>query len=256
MANDKKLGLALGGGGPRGIAHIGFLKAMEDNGIKPDFMTGTSVGALVAALYSFDVPLLEQKEYAQSMTWSTITKIKLSRYALVTNENIRLIITHFLGSKKIEDAKIPLAIIACDIASGDKIVLRSGDVADAIMASSAIPGIFAPVKINDRLLVDGGVIENVPISPLPDMGAEVIVASDLMAKRIKKQPTGVIDIINNSFNIMISHSQQYHSAKTDIVVKPELAELSKVDKETLEKIYEEGRRCGQTHIKNIKELIN
>lgn len=252
---NKKLGLALGGGGPRGVAHIGLLKALEEGGIKPDLVSGTSVGALVGALYSFGVALDEIKEYALNMSWSDITKVKLSSYALMSNENIRQIITRFIGEKNIEDAAIPLSIVTCDITSGDKVTLNQGSLAQAIMASSAIPGIFMPVNIGGRLLVDGGVVENVPISALEENGADIILACDLATKGIKNQPENIVDVINNAFRIMISHSRQFHTAQPDFVLKPQLTAIIKADKKTLNMYFDEGYETTKKNLDKIAGLL-
>lgn len=251
-----KIGIALSGGGPRGIAHIGFIQALHDLGITPSAVTGTSVGSLVGALYCFGVPLEKQRVFAEEMTWASVSRLSPSRYALATNENIASIIDHFFGKKNIEESNIPLAIVATDISNGEKIILRKGDVATAIMASSAIPGMFAPVTIKNRMLVDGGVIENLPLSPLKDMPADFIVANDLMTFRLKQKPTGVSEVINNAFYILISNTRQYHDESAQLIIKPKITSLGRTDKKTLKQMYQAGYEATMEQSQAIQSYVS
>jgi NTE family protein len=178
-----RIGLALGGGATCGLAHSGVLKALEDHHIRPDCISGSSIGAFAATLYAFGVPIKEMRRVGQGMTPLNVSKLNLSRYAMFSNEELGKLILAEIGKARSEDAKIPLAIMATDIGSGEKIVLRRGEVAPAVMASSATPGIYMPVRIDGRMLMDGGIVEDVPISPLHVMDAENIIAVNLSAER-------------------------------------------------------------------------
>ena len=131
------IGLALSGGAARGIAHIGVLKALEEQDIPIKFISGTSVGAIIAALYAFDIELDEIGRFAKSLNLSKVSSFKLSKYGLFDNHNLKDLLYQYIGDSRIEDSKLPLAIIATDISSGEKVILNSGSVCDAVCASSA-----------------------------------------------------------------------------------------------------------------------
>jgi NTE family protein len=141
------LGLALSGGASRGITHVGVLKAFHDTNVKIDCLSGTSIGALVAALYAFGIPVEDIHRQALEMNWLKISSLKISRSALLSNKVIGEIVENYIGEANIENSPIPLAIVTTDITTGEKVVLRRGNIARAVMASSSIPGIFTPVRI-------------------------------------------------------------------------------------------------------------
>lgn len=158
----KKIGLALGGGAVLGAAHVGVLRALDEQNIKINYITGTSIGALVAALFAFGKTWKEIELIALELKWLDITSITLSKYALLTNEKLGELLIKHIGNRNIEDSEIPLAFITTDISNGEKIVLNKGPVTTAVMASTCIPGIFKPIEIDGKMLVDGGIAENVP----------------------------------------------------------------------------------------------
>ena len=163
---NTKIGLALGGGAAKGIAHVGVLKALEDQKVSIRYIAGTSVGAIIASLYAFNVSVDDIGGLAKRLTMSKVTSFKLSKTGFFTTASLRDLIVEYIGEVNIEDAKIPLAIVATDIRNGEEIILRKGSVADAVSASAAIPGIYIPVEIDNRSLVDGGLVQNVPIEAL------------------------------------------------------------------------------------------
>lgn len=257
MIKKKKIGFALGGGGVRGIAHIGAMKALAESGIRPDLLSGTSVGSLIASFYAFGIDIDKQKIIAQNMRWRKITKIKVPRYGLVSNQNLRKVIEQTVGrGKRIEQARLPLAIISTNIATGDKIILKKGDLAEAIMASSAVPGIFSPITIKKEMLVDGGLTENVPISPLKEMGADIIIAIDLMKKPLPRKPKNITEVISNSFYIMLEQSRKNNNYQTNVLIQPKLPTYVRTDYESLTKMYQQGYREAKKHIKNILKILN
>jgi NTE family protein len=158
LKKKKNIGLALGGGVVLGAAHIGVLKAIDEFNIKISHIGGTSIGALIAALYAFGISWKDIKSIALELGWFDITGLSLSKYGLLSNKDIGKIITDTLGDVKFEDSNIPLAAIATDISTGNNVVLTKGRVAVGIMASTCIPGVFLPVEINGELLVDGGIV--------------------------------------------------------------------------------------------------
>jgi NTE family protein len=249
------LGLALTGGGTRGFAHIGALQALEKNVIRPDCISGTSIGALATALYAFGVPLQEIRDVGQGMSPVHISKLRLSRFALFSNEELAILIQSKIGKARIEDSLIPLAIMAVDIGTGEKIVLRQGEVAPAVMASNAVPGIYRPVYIDGRMLVDGGIAEDVPISPLRPMGADLVVAVNLSAERQYRTPEDIIDIILNANYIAIDEDSKVQVRAAYVLIEPRLSHFPRMDVSKIDELMAEGYRATEASIDKIRRLL-
>ena len=247
--------MALSGGGTRGLAHIGVLQALEDNGIRPDYLSGTSIGAFAAALYAFGVPLQEIRNVGQGMSPVNVSKLKLSRFALFSNEELGRLIQSKIGKARIEDALIPLAIIAADIGTGEKMVLRQGEVAPAVMASNAIPGIYRPIYIDGRMMVDGGIVEDVPISPLRPMGADTIVAVNLSAGRKYRPPEDIIDILLNAFDIAIDEDTRRQIKTADVLIEPQLSDFRRMDVSQIDALIAEGYRSTAASVEKIRAAL-
>jgi NTE family protein len=251
----RRLGLALSGGGTRGLAHIGVLQAFEDSGIRPDYLSGTSIGAFAASLYAFGVPLREIRSIGQGMSPVNVSKLKLSRYALFSNEELARLIQSKIGKARIEEALIPLAVIAVDIGTGEKIVLRQGEVAPAVMASNAVPGIYRPVIIDGRMMVDGGIVEDVPISPLRPMGADTVVAVNLSADRRYRPPDDIIDIILNALDIAIDEDTKAQVKAADVLIEPQLSHFRRMDVSQIDALIAEGYRAASASVEKIRAAL-
>lgn len=254
----KKIGLALGGGAVLGAAHVGVLRAIKEKEIEVQFIAGTSIGAFVAAFYAFGKSWEEIHHIAADLKWLDITQIALSQYGLLSNDKIGELIGEHIGKKKkIEDAEIPLALVATDISNGEKVVLDKGSVADAVMASTAIPGIFNPVEIGKKMLVDGGVVENVPIKTTRDLGAEYIIGVDLNARDKTEKPSNILDVLLNSYQFMREVSSELQTEKADLMIKPDLSEFNRSDMDQvddlMEKGYREAKKALEKGGKNIIE---
>jgi len=245
-----KVGLALGGGFVLGAAHIGVLRAMEEKGFQLAAISGTSVGALVAAFYAFGIPPHEIEEMAASSHWFDISSLQLTRFSLLSNDRLAKIIRTRLGDVNIEDARIPLSIVATDLITGERVVLERGNLAEAVRASTSIPGIYAPVEIHGRLLVDGGLVENVPISPLKQRGVDFTIAVDVGANRRFQKPENIMDVIANSISISIRQSTRTQWRQADLVIAPDMTARSRVNMQQVRELakvgYDEAmNRLGQ-----------
>lgn len=237
----KKLGLALGGGAALGAAHIGVLKAFEELNIEPDFISGTSIGAFVAAHYAFGTPVDELEEIALNLNWLDVGGFKLSKLGLLSNERLGKKILDQLGKVNIEESAIPLAMIATDISKGEKVILKEGPLYKAVMASTCLPGIFVPVEWDNMLLVDGVLCENVPVSPLRTMGAKDIIGVDLTTNRDYKKPEDIIDVLSNTFDIGLNNmiKEQMEDKKTTWI-QPKLTAYNKADTRQTKQLINEG----------------
>lgn len=239
--SKKKVGLALGGGAVLGASHIGVLKAMEEKGYEVTHITGTSIGAFVAGLYAFGTTVEKLEEIALNLDWLAITSFKFSQMGILTNKKIGGMICEILGEKNIEDSSIPLSMIAMDISSGKKVVMDKGALHTAVMASTCLPGIFTPVERDDLLLVDGVLCENVPITPLRDLGAKDIIAVDLTTNRSYKRPDDIVDVLTNTFDIGLNNMIKEQLEESDVLmIQPVLSAYNKADTRKAEQLIEEG----------------
>ena len=242
-----KVGLALGGGGVLGAAHIGVLQALEEKEVTITHITGTSIGSLIAALYAFGKTVDEIKEIALDLKWINVSDISISKFALLSNEKLGKVLEEHIGDKNIEDAVIPLGIVATNISTGEKVVLDKGPVSRAVMASSCIPGVFEPVEMDGMLLVDGGILENVPLQTVQDLGADYIVGVDLHAKYANERPKNILDVLINSFHITMMASSKLQTEVADLMIKPDLSGFNLTDtgqvKDLMKQGYEEAHKA-------------
>jgi NTE family protein len=236
----KSTGLALGGGGVLGAAHIGVLQALEEEEITITHIAGTSIGALIATLYAFGKSVDEIKEIALDLKWMQVTDISISKFALLSNKKLGKVLEEHIGDKNIEDADIPLGIVAANISTGEKVVLDKGLVATAVKASSSIPGIFEPVTMDDLMLVDGGIVENVPIQTVQDLGADYIVGVDLHANYSNGKPENILDVLMNSFHIILMASVKQRTDVVDLMIKPDLSDFNYTDTGQVKDLIRQG----------------
>ncbi len=232
--------LALGGGAVLGAAHIGVLKALDERAIKINCISGTSIGALIATLYAFGQSPREIEDIVADLDWLDVTSFTLSRYGILSNDELGQHVTDVLGDVEFNQAQIPLSLIATDLASGEKVILDHGQVAPAVMASSCIPGVFVPVEIDNRLLVDGGLVENVPVSPLRRVSAEFVVGVDLNAGRHYQRPDDIIDVLANAIDIAIDNVTRSQTSEADLIIAPELNSYSRRDTSRIAELIDEG----------------
>lgn len=226
---NTKIGLALGGGAAKGIAHIGVLQAFEEEQLTISYISGTSVGALVASYYAFGKPIDEILSIGETLNLKSIVNFTFAKRGLFTTDAIKDMVHRDLGDVNIEQANIPLAICTADIETGEQVVFRQGNLADAICASMAVPGLFVPVQMGKRLLVDGGIIENVPISPLEKMGAGIIIAIDLNGVKKYVHPNNTLDVVSNAINIGMDLKTREQLKKADLKVSLDLSHYNRTN---------------------------
>ncbi len=244
LKTDSEIGLALGGGAVLGAVHIGILKAFEEDNIKINCISGTSIGSFIATLFAFGKSAREIEEIVSDQGWLDISSLTLNKMGFLSNEKLGDLISANTDNKSFKDTSIPLAIVACDIVTGDKIVLTTGNVADAVMASTCIPGIFKPIEIRENILVDGGIIENIPISPLKEFGCDIIVGVDLTHVQ-NIQPKNMLDVLMNTLNITQKNSAQLQSDHADIVITPDLSSFNIVDTKQIPSLIEVGYKYAK-----------
>lgn len=217
------IGLALGGGFARGIVHVGVLKVLEEENIPVRFIAGTSVGALVGAAYCSGVTPAELEQIASRVRFRDLARWTLSRYGFATNLRMTNFLNRILKVKTFEELRTPLAITATDFATGEGVVFRSGPLADAVRASCAYPGVFLPVTINGRLLVDGMLAHSLPSQPVRDMGAERVIAVNLKSTwNSADGPRHIFDVIGQCFSIAQNMNCAASRNCADLVIEPDV----------------------------------
>ncbi len=218
------LGVALGGGFARGIAHIGVLKVLEEEGIPVRVVTGTSVGALIGASYCSGLCSADLEEVARSVRFTTFARWTLSRYGFASNDRMVSFLTRILRVKTFEELRIPLGVTATDFNTGEGVVFHSGTIIDPVRASCAYPGMFLPVNIRGRWLVDGMLSHPVPTRPLREMGADRVLAVHLKGQWSKNgAPRHLFDVIGQSFAIAQDRMSDSWRGAADLVIEPDVA---------------------------------
>jgi len=229
------IGVALGGGFARGMAHIGVLKVLEEEGIPIRFVTGTSVGALIGAAYCSGLPLEDLEKVAHSCRFTTFARWTVSRYGFASNDRMVAFLTRTLRVKTFEELRIPLGVTATDFNTGEGVVFHSGSIIDPVRASCAYPGMFLPVEIRGRYLVDGMLSHPVPTRPLREMGAERVLAVHLRGTWAKGgAPRHLFDVIGQSFAIAQDAMSGLWKSAADVVVEPDVAGFA----------YDDFKRAG------------
>ncbi len=260
---SKKIGLALGSGGARGIAHIGVLKELEKNNIKIDYLAGCSMGALIGGSYALSKNIKELEEIALSFNkrWSLnkIADLNLPHKSLIKGFKVSNFIKSLVYDKKFNETKIPLKIIATELASGDEVVLDKGKISDAIRASISLPGIFPLIKINNKYLLDGGLVNPTPADIVQKMGADITIAVDFIinSKQEFKNP-GIFTVLMQSYEIMREQAVKHRikEKKNLIIIKPDIrSAIDSFKFRDIEKIIESGAKATRKAMPQIKSLI-
>jgi NTE family protein len=249
-----KIGLALGGGFARGLAHIGVLKVFEQERIPIDFIAGTSVGAVIGASYASGLSAQELCEIAGLVRFKDFSRWAISRFGLFSNDRMLPFLRKILRCKTFEELRIPFAVTATDIRTGEAVVFTSGDLAGPVRASCAYPGMFQPVEIGGRLLVDGLLAHAVPAAPLREMGAERVVSVHLPAAWVKADgPRHVFDIIGQCFSIAQDRMGGLWRSISDLVMEPEIGNFAYDDFERAPELIQAGEIAARAVVPKIRE---
>ena len=252
-----RLGLALGGGAARGFAHVGVIQVLEANGIRPDVVAGTSAGSLVAALYASGKHAAELERVAMGMDEATLTDwtMPLASRGLLRGEALARYVRQAVGGRLIEQMALPLGILATDLGNGQGVLFRRGDTAQAVRASSAVPGVFNPVAIAGHEYVDGGLVAPVPVRQAREMGAEVVLAIDISADPQDIPANGLFSLLPKTTAIMGQSINRLELARADVVVRPSLAGVGSADFASRQRSIEAGRAAMQAALPRLKLLL-
>ncbi len=252
-----KLALALGGGAARGFAHIGVIQVLEENGIKPDMVVGTSAGSLVAAFYASGKTGAQLQWLADSMDESQLTDwtVPFLSRGMLRGEALGRYVNSQLNGAKIEDLKMPLGIVATDLQTGEGILFRRGDIATAVRASSAVPSLFEPVRIGNKDYVDGGLVSPVPVRYARQMGADIVIAVDISSRPEDAKTTDMLKVLLQTFSIMGKNISQLEMAQAEVVVRPALPDVGSAEFTARKKSIEAGRAAMKLALPALKAAL-
>jgi NTE family protein len=255
----KKIGLALSGGGARGFAHVGVLKALAENNIPIDVIAGTSAGSIVGGAFAAGMSADDVMKMASRVRWGNMIRPSLSPLGVLSNAPMGRFIGQELPVSTFEEMPIPFAAVACDFATGDEVVFKEkGDLAFAIRASCAVPGVFAPLRHADgRLLVDGGVISPTPVEALWAMGADVVIAVDLVAcgATFRAEPRSALGMMFQSAMMLLRTASINQHYRADIVIIPQIAHLRPDQINKRDEFVALGYAAASEGIASIRKLV-
>ncbi len=254
---EPKIALVLGGGGAKGFAHVGVIRVLEQEKIPIHMIVGTSVGSLIGGIYAsnpdaFQLEWLSFKIEKNDLLDASVVYSKLGPVQGTRLENF---LEQNIKTKKVEDTKIPLFPIATDLNTGQTVILEKGSLSRAIHASCAVPGIFVPVTFDNRTLVDGGITDNIACDVARHKGADIIIAVSLQKDIKNYQIDSVIDVIAQSLNIMMRETSRQRLRLADVVIEPDVKDVSLLDFSQKKMLMEEGIKAARKAVPRIKELI-
>ena len=252
-----RIGLALGGGAARGFAHVGVIQVLEENGIRPVLVTGTSAGSLVAAIYASGKTGAQLQQVAETMEEAAITDWTLPIFSrgMLRGEALARYVSSQVGARRIEDLPMPLGIVATDLNTGKGVVFQRGDTGTAVRASSAVPALFQPVRISGHDYVDGGLVSPVPVGAARKMGAELVIAVDISNMPEGSLTGGTLEILLQTFSIMGKSINNFELRDADIVVRPALMGVSSADFGARKRSIEAGRQAMLRAIPELKAAL-
>ncbi len=252
-----KIGLALGGGAARGFAHVGVIAVLEEAGLKPQIVVGTSAGSLVAALYATGRTSAQLQQTALTLEEVAITDWMLPIFGrgMFRGEALARYVNELTANRLIENMVIPLGIVATDLHSGQAVLFQKGDTGTAVRASSAVPAVFVPVRINGRDYVDGGLVSPVPVRFARQMGADVVVAVDISSPPEANPASDTLQILLQTFAIMGKSINQYELKDADVVVRPSLVGLKSADFSARQRAMDAGRAAMLAALPALKARL-
>jgi NTE family protein len=254
--SHKKLtiGLALGGGAARGIAHIGILQALEKASISIDYISGTSAGALVGALYASGVSSQEMYEFALNMKWTDIFSPHLTLRSFVSGKRLVKLLQKYCRVTRFENLKIPLSVVASDFETGKSISISEGELFPAVQASCSIPLICAPVSLNGRYYIDGGFAAELPVEAVRKMGADIVIACDVNSNaELMSKPGNFITSLKHLMRLVAKRNAETAKKQADIVIDVDIRGIGLMDFHQGRELVHRGRRATEAVLPEIEK---
>lgn len=250
-----RIGLALGGGAAKGFAHIGVIKMLEANGLKPDVVAGTSAGSVVGALYASGMDPFELQQQAFGLDEDRIRDVRLFSGGVLQGRKLQDYVNELVDNRPLDRMRIPFAAVATRLETGERTVFVRGSTGQAVRASSSIPGVFEPVAIGGKHYVDGGVTSPVPVDAARELGADVVVAVDISNRASGSTPTHLLGIVNQSIAIMGSKLGEQELARADVVIRPAVSDIGPADFTRRNTAIMEGERAALAALPQLRARI-
>jgi len=252
MVDRLRIGLVLGGGAVRGAAHLGVLEVLQREDIQPHCVVGVSAGAVVGAVYCAGVPFEELRHLAQELRWTSLGHLVWPRLGFSDSSKLETHLMELIGGRTFDQLSIPLAVVAADLMREEVIVLREGPVALAVRASCALPGVFTPVQWEGRLLVDGGLLNNLPVSVARDMGAEYVIAVDLLPPvQPDRLPRNLLEIWYLTCYTLLRTAHE-EGKQADCLIIPQVERFDWLDFSRVPHLIQRGREAAEAHMARIR----
>jgi NTE family protein len=256
-AEGAGLGLALGGGFSRGFAHLGVLQVLEQNQIPISYIAGTSVGSILGAAYASGATLARIIATCRKIRFRDIGRWRVSRLGLASNHRLGDLIEQVFESRRFEDLRIPMAVVATDLANGEPVVFTHGNLSEAIRASCAFPGLFEPVKIGTRCLADGGLVAQVPTRAARDLGARHVIAVSVGVEDGQRgAPSNIFQVVCRAVSAAQKHQLEIWERHADLVLRPDVQSLAWDDFDRADEAIEAGAAAARRALPRIQKLLN
>jgi NTE family protein len=254
-AGRPTIGVALGGGFARGIAHVGVLRVLEENEIPVDLLAGTSVGALIGAAYASGATLDELERQGMLTHFRDFGRWTISRMGMATNERLEGFLKRFTNARTFEEMKIPFGIVSTDLVTGQTVCFTQGELGPPLRASCAYPGLFIPVEYQGRMLVDGFLTEHVPTESLRNMGADVVIAVHLDPGQPNQKPKNTIEVIGRSFSIIQEQTPPRWLRYADVILQPMVKDIHWDDFQKTPALVAAGVAAARAALPEIKAAL-
>ncbi|MGG0717785.1 patatin-like phospholipase family protein [Robertmurraya massiliosenegalensis] len=250
-----KIGLALGSGGARGFAHLGVIKKLLDAKISIDLIAGSSMGAMVGCFFGAGLDIDRLYQLSRVFKRKYYLDFTIPKMGFIAGNRVKDLIRIFTHGRNLEQLDIPIQVVATDLMTGEKVIFKEGPIAEAVRASISIPGIFVPEKYEGRLLVDGGVVDRVPVSVVKEMGADIIIAVDVSRVNRTTEITSIYDVIMQSIDILQMEIVANREIASDIMIQPALEMYSSRAFTNIDEIIQIGETETDKYIAKIQQLI-
>jgi NTE family protein len=251
------LGLALGGGFSRGFAHLGVLQVLEQNQIPISYIAGTSVGSILGAAYASGAPLARIIATCRTIRFRDIARWRVSRLGLASNHRLTDLIEQVFESRSFEDLRIPMAVVATDLVSGEPVVFTHGNLSEAIRASCAFPGLFEPVQFGTRCLADGGLVAPVPTRAVRDLGAARVIGISVGVEDCSRNaPSNIFQVVARAVSAAQKHQLEIWEQHADLVLRPDVQSLAWDDFGRADEAIEAGAAAARRALPRIRKLLN
>ena len=248
--------MALGGGFARGYAHLGVLQTFQEHGIPVTSIAGSSIGSILGAAYASGVPLPRIIDKCREIRFRDFARWRVSRYGLASNERLGALVQKLFGTKQFEDLVLPLSIVATDLGTGDAVVFRQGNLAEAIRASCAFPGLFEPMQIGTRCLADGGLVAPVPTRAAREMGAQFVVGVSVgLHDGQRGAPTNIFQVVSRAVSAAQKQQQEGWERYAELVLRPSVHGLAWDDFDRIDEAIEAGVTVARSAVPKIKEML-